>query len=247
MDCSRPGSSVHGIFQARVLEWGTVAFSQNGLLGPTYSPKSLSHLTAHKTLSTLAVIQVHFTSPVPVPATGFLHLLLPQPRTVFIPLLVLFFRSQAQSCQPSLNPVTKSNRSLGSPVLWSSLSLLQLYICTCGHSAPICLPDYTVSSTGAGFYLGPAACHLARDANLVSTIPTNEWKSLPVLLWPWDCLLRSPHKLQTSVNEPSEDTEIITKGRKEGNHYLLSASFIAKEKKCAQPRCSHLILTATVL
>ena len=117
MDCSPPGSSVHGIFQARGLEWGAIAFSQNGLLGPTYSPKSLSHLTAHKTLSTLAVIQVHFTSPVPVPATGFLYLLLPQPRTVFIPLLVLFFGSQVQSCQPSLNPVTKSNRSLGSPVL----------------------------------------------------------------------------------------------------------------------------------
>ena len=27
MDCSLPGSSVHRIFQARVLEWGTVAFS----------------------------------------------------------------------------------------------------------------------------------------------------------------------------------------------------------------------------
>ena len=27
MDCSLPGSSVHGIFQAGVLEWGTVAFS----------------------------------------------------------------------------------------------------------------------------------------------------------------------------------------------------------------------------
>ena len=26
-DCSPPGSSVHGIFQARVLEWGAVAFS----------------------------------------------------------------------------------------------------------------------------------------------------------------------------------------------------------------------------
>ena len=26
-DCSLPGSSVHGIFQARVLEWGAVAFS----------------------------------------------------------------------------------------------------------------------------------------------------------------------------------------------------------------------------
>ena len=28
MDCSRPGSSVHGIFQARVLEWGAIAFSK---------------------------------------------------------------------------------------------------------------------------------------------------------------------------------------------------------------------------
>ena len=27
-DCSLPGSSVHGIFQARVLEWGAIAFSK---------------------------------------------------------------------------------------------------------------------------------------------------------------------------------------------------------------------------
>ena len=27
MDCSLSGSSVHGIFQARVLEWGAIAFS----------------------------------------------------------------------------------------------------------------------------------------------------------------------------------------------------------------------------
>ena len=26
-DCSLPGSSVHGIFQARVLEWDAIAFS----------------------------------------------------------------------------------------------------------------------------------------------------------------------------------------------------------------------------
>ena len=26
-DCSLPGSSIHGIFQARVLEWGAIAFS----------------------------------------------------------------------------------------------------------------------------------------------------------------------------------------------------------------------------
>ena len=27
MDCGPPGSSIHGIFQARVLEWSTIAFS----------------------------------------------------------------------------------------------------------------------------------------------------------------------------------------------------------------------------
>ena len=31
MDHSLPGSSIHGIFQARVLEWGAIAFS--GVLG----------------------------------------------------------------------------------------------------------------------------------------------------------------------------------------------------------------------
>ena len=33
MDCSLPGSSVHGIFQARVLEWGAIAFSHYALKG----------------------------------------------------------------------------------------------------------------------------------------------------------------------------------------------------------------------
>ena len=31
-DCSLPGSSIHGIFQARVLEWGAIAFSEGHLL-----------------------------------------------------------------------------------------------------------------------------------------------------------------------------------------------------------------------
>ena len=29
MDCSPPGSSIHGIFQSRVLEWVAIAFSAN--------------------------------------------------------------------------------------------------------------------------------------------------------------------------------------------------------------------------
>ena len=30
LDCILPGSSVHGVFQARVLEWGAIAFSCTG-------------------------------------------------------------------------------------------------------------------------------------------------------------------------------------------------------------------------
>ena len=29
MDCSLPGSSVHGIFQAKILEWVAIAFSRS--------------------------------------------------------------------------------------------------------------------------------------------------------------------------------------------------------------------------
>ena len=32
MDCSLPGSSIHGIFQARVPEWGAVAFSNKWII-----------------------------------------------------------------------------------------------------------------------------------------------------------------------------------------------------------------------
>ena len=41
MDCSLPGSSVHEIFQARVLQWGAIAFSAATVatdsLQPTYT------------------------------------------------------------------------------------------------------------------------------------------------------------------------------------------------------------------
>ena len=44
MDCSASGSSIHGIFQARVLEWGAIAFSgnkgHNGLSCARPSPHS---------------------------------------------------------------------------------------------------------------------------------------------------------------------------------------------------------------
>ena len=37
MDYSLPGSSVHGIFQARVLEWGAIGFSVRTLRNPNFS------------------------------------------------------------------------------------------------------------------------------------------------------------------------------------------------------------------
>ena len=38
MDCSLPGFSIHGIFQARVLEWGAIAFSGNVKVGSQETP-----------------------------------------------------------------------------------------------------------------------------------------------------------------------------------------------------------------
>ena len=58
MDCSLPGSSVHGIFQARVLEWGAIAFSYwKGRDGKIYSMQmeakeswsSNPHITQNRT------------------------------------------------------------------------------------------------------------------------------------------------------------------------------------------------------
>ena len=39
MDCSLPGSSIHGIFQARVLEWVAISFSRD-LPNPGIVPES---------------------------------------------------------------------------------------------------------------------------------------------------------------------------------------------------------------
>ena len=49
MDCSTPGSSIHEIFQARVLEWGAIAFSEINLqflsnhVRDEYNPASICH------------------------------------------------------------------------------------------------------------------------------------------------------------------------------------------------------------
>ena len=47
MDCSLPGSSIHRIFQARVLEWGAIAFSDIHM----YVHKYLNYFAVHLKLS----------------------------------------------------------------------------------------------------------------------------------------------------------------------------------------------------
>ena len=54
MDCSLPGSSVHGILQARVLEWGAIAFSSLRLKLPKTLPEfqyfsRMTHRTQKRT------------------------------------------------------------------------------------------------------------------------------------------------------------------------------------------------------
>ena len=57
MDCSLPGSSVHGIFQARVLEWGAIAFSAN-----TSLPRDKKSSQSMLGLSPCVRISFHITS-----------------------------------------------------------------------------------------------------------------------------------------------------------------------------------------
>ena len=51
-DCSLPGSSAHGIFQARVLEWGAIAFSNT----PSYNNNYNISITYAATLETPSTI-----------------------------------------------------------------------------------------------------------------------------------------------------------------------------------------------
>ena len=63
MDCSLLGSSVHGIFKAKVLEWGAIAFSdtkvvfqlrkRNTLPSPTLHRNALCHEREPKLLKTV--------------------------------------------------------------------------------------------------------------------------------------------------------------------------------------------------
>ena len=55
MDCSLPGSSIHGIFQARVLEWVAIAFSSGIRVGPKSSDRCYHKKRGHTESPRVAV------------------------------------------------------------------------------------------------------------------------------------------------------------------------------------------------
>ena len=67
MDCSPPGSSAHGIFQARVLEWGAIAFSGSYSRSPKMPVTAFASTVRHSLPSSSSHGAPKFSSPDPTP------------------------------------------------------------------------------------------------------------------------------------------------------------------------------------
>ena len=77
MDCSLPGSSVHRIFQVRVLEWGAIAFSLKQARHPNFGPWCSSTATSispslHPSAPPLQANLSHSPIPRPCPMSSSL-------------------------------------------------------------------------------------------------------------------------------------------------------------------------------
>ena len=80
MDCSLPGSTVHGIFQARALEWGASAFSISWIpmrrtpegwwLLPVWAPPKVCRLTSRGRTVSLISLSCCETSQARAPGRG---------------------------------------------------------------------------------------------------------------------------------------------------------------------------------
>ena len=76
MDCSPSGSSIHGIFQARVLEWVAIAFSNAGMWKVKVKSLSCVQLlaipwtAAHQAPPSMGFSRQEYWSGVPLPSPG---------------------------------------------------------------------------------------------------------------------------------------------------------------------------------
>ena len=72
MDCSLPGSSIRGIFQARVLEWVAIAFSKKVKVKSLSSVRLFATLwaVAHQAPPSMGFSRQEYWSELPVPSPG---------------------------------------------------------------------------------------------------------------------------------------------------------------------------------
>ena len=128
MDCSLPGSSVHGIFQARVLEWGAIAFSNAWKW--KVKGKSLSHIrllatpwtVAHQAPPSMGLSRQEYWSGVPPPSPPWSYHSIRCLFSVFVHSFMFIFIWSQAGCSSSLR--VKQEQSILLPcTLWDWCSL----------------------------------------------------------------------------------------------------------------------------
>ena len=149
MDCSLPGSSVHGIFQARVLEWTAISFSKHNYEANAIPLGSISDSGSH-----LLVWTSHCLLPAPV-----------FPFTTSTPFLAAAAAAKLlQSCPTLCDPIDSSPTRPPRP--WDSQGkntgvgchfLLQcMKVKTWGNAI---LPTLSFIHSIAKIYIPSAICH----------------------------------------------------------------------------------------
>jgi len=72
-DCTLPGSCVHGILQARVLEWGAIAFSNICTINSLLFSQSVSHSVVSDSLQPHGLQHARLPCPSPTPGLAQTH------------------------------------------------------------------------------------------------------------------------------------------------------------------------------
>ena len=72
-DCTLPGSCVHGILQARVLEWVAIAFSNICTINSLLFSQSVSHSVVSDSLQPHGLQHARLTCPSPTPGLAQTH------------------------------------------------------------------------------------------------------------------------------------------------------------------------------